>query len=329
MLKLFCLITGDDYSMVKSDTITSKKKVITFGTLIFIPTFIWFVIGYSLGSKIFELSVELSIIIGISSALLIFVIERSIVMMASTKGIVRLRIVLGFLIALLGSVFIDEIFFEQDINQKLEELKDSYSMERRSNIDTESEDEIKRLQIESREKYIDWQDAMEDAKREADGTGGSGTKGVHAIAQMKLDIAKEKKETYLNSKAELTKLQTIITDKKNGVEAEVNESMKGSALLNRTKALFSLVFNDWVVGGFYFFITAFLFILEFLVIIFKSKSKKSNYERRVELVEEIGERRMNRIRENDPKHFDSSKFYPSHQIAAEILRNQKDASFFN
>lgn len=329
MLKIFCLITGEDYNMVKSDTITSKKKIITFSTLIFIPTLIWLVIGFSFASRILELSTAYSWITAFAMALLIFAIERSIIMMRANKAIVRFRIILGAVIALLGSVFIDEIMFEDDIDQKLEEMRISNSIVKRGNIDIEYGDELKRAQLEYDERHVDWQKAMEDAKREADGTGGSGSKGVHAIAKMKLEIATEKKESYLASKVELDNLQNTISQKKNEVESKVEASMKGSALLNRIKALFSLVFSDWVIGIFYAVITLFLFILEFMVVYFKSKSKKTNYERRVELIEEIGERRMNRIRENDPKHFDASKFYPSHKTAAEILKNQKSASFFN
>ena len=54
MLKLFCLITGDNYQMVMNETPNSRKKVSVMATVLFIPVILWFINGYFLVDEILE-----------------------------------------------------------------------------------------------------------------------------------------------------------------------------------------------------------------------------------------------------------------------------------
>ena len=79
----------------------------------------------------------------------------------------------------------------------------------------------------------------------------------------------------------------------------------------------------------YFLFTAFLFAMEFLVVFLKSAWPKTNYERRLELIEEIGQKRMERVSKNDHLHFEPGKIYPSYKNASEMILSKGNASLFN
>jgi hypothetical protein len=79
---------------------------------------------------------------------------------------------------------------------------------------------------------------------------------------------------------------------------------------------------------FYILVTAILFTLEFLVVVFKVTMGKTNYERRLELIEEIGQRRMEKVRQNDLNHFEAGRYRPEYRKAMETINNSR-ASLYN
>jgi hypothetical protein len=80
--------------------------------------------------------------------------------------------------------------------------------------------------------------------------------------------------------------------------------------------------------GFYILVTAILFVLEFLVVVLKVTMGKTNYERRLELIEEIGQKRMEKVRQHDLRYFEAGKVNPDYLQAFANLEKSK-ASIFN
>jgi hypothetical protein len=92
--------------------------------------------------------------------------------------------------------------------------------------------------------------------------------------------------------------------------------------------MFDLVKTDGYMMGFYILVTAILFTLEFLVVVFKVTMGKTNYERRLELIEEIGQKRMEKVRQHDLRYFEAAKVNPDYRQAIANLEKSK-ASIFN
>jgi len=329
MLHFFSFVTGNDYNMLKNETPASRIKVSAMGTALFIPVIIWFINGYFLITEIMNGPIYQAIITGAIFAVLIFIVDRSLLMATNSKFLALFRILLGLVISILGAIILDEIVFKDDIEQQMMEIKNESTMDYLGNIDDLYASNLARIQAEVDNRYTAWQSAMEDAKKEADGTGGSGTKGVHAIANLKLDIADSNREAYENAKAELATLQEKIQIDKDNKISEVEEGFKDSALLMRIKALYMLVVKDSFMKAIYILFTAFIVLLELMVIILKLSWSKTNYEKRLDFIEEIGEKRMNKIRQNDPRLYESSKHYARYQETADFIRNQNIPSFFN
>jgi len=328
MLKFYCAITGDDYQMLNSDTPASRKKVTILATVIFIPVLIWFMNGYLLVTHVLHGSTGAGLIAASIMALLIFLIEKNIIMANGSNAITWFRVILGFIVAMLGAICLDEVVFKQDIDQQLYVINQKIIDENLTKTDAKFLPEMTKKEKEVDEKYRIWIQAQEIAQKEADGTSGSGIKGVHAITRMKLSMADSKKEEYYAAKKELESLKTKLAESRLEIQKQLEASLSDSALLNRIKALFNLVFHDWFMGIIYFLFTAFIFCMEFLVVFLKSNLKETNYERRIELIEEIGRKRMEKILVHDPKNYDPGKVHQSYARAKDSLLNGS-SSFYN
>jgi len=323
------MITGDDFQMLNSDTPSSKKKVSALAISIFIPTMLWFVNGFLLSNEVMGKSIGSSIMVGLVAAFMIFLIEKLIIMSNGSIALTIFRGILAFLVAILGSVFLDEVIFVKDINQQLSINKELLLDQKQSKTKQKYSGDIVKSEQEVAEKYNTWQSRQVEAQKEADGSGGSGRKGVHTITRLKLDNATINHSDYEEAKSELDALNSRINQEQKKNMSEIESSFENNALLNRIKAMFDLVVSDVYMLIIYVIITLVLFALEFLVIFFKITMKKTNYEYRLELIEEIGRKRMDKVRQHDIAHFEPGKNDSSYKDAKDQILKISSNSIFN
>lgn len=329
MLIFNCLITGDDYNLLKADTPESRKKVSALASVIFIPVIIWFANGYLMVSNVLQGSFVNSIIVAIILGTLIFLIEKNIIMAHSTRSIKIFRYSLGIVIALLGAVCLDEVIFKQDIDQQLFAINKEIIALNLQQVEDTYKDDLTKAQADADSRHTTWQTSLSEAKSEADGTSGSGIRGVHAITKVKLAAAELNKLDYQKSQNDLNLLKLKIEKEKIDRQSEVEKSLKEGALLNRIKALFRLVLSDGFMAAIYILFTLFLFAMEFLVVFLKNAWPLTNYERRLGLIEEIGRKRMEKVKQHDLSHFETGKAYNAYNIAkTEILKNRSSSLFY-
>ncbi len=327
MLKLFCRITGDDYNLLVKDTPESRKKVAALGSILFVPVIIWFAIGFLLATQTLDKTFLQGFIIAIVLAFLIFLLERNILMANGNKSIYWFRIILGTVIALLGAVFLDEIIFHDDIEHQLSKMRDERIISETDEVERNYAPQLVAVEREVEQKYLAWQELAAEANREADGTGGSGIKGVNAITRIKLDAADINREEYENARMRLEILRQNIESRKN--EIRINSDSMSEGLLLRIKALFDLVFSDIYMGMIYLIFSAFLFAMEFLVVLMKNGWKKTNYERKLELIEEIGRKRMEKLLRNDETIYEPLNFQPGYNQVSERLNGSSNVTMFS
>lgn len=327
MLKLACRITGDNYQMLKSETTPSQKKVLALAITVFIPTMMWFITGFLMVYSVFEKPFVTAFLSGLVASMMIFIIEKLVVMSNGSKWLLAFRIILAFLVAAIGSVFLDEVIFEKDINQQMAINQDKMVAEKKKEVLLAYNDEDAAMNQLTQVKYEAWQQSLKLAETEADGSSGSGIKGVHAITKLKLANAGSNQKDYLQAKTDYENLRLHILAEQDKATSNVIANFENKALLQRIKAMFDLVKSDKYMMVFYTLVTAILFTLEFLVVVFKITMGKTNYERRLELIEEIGQKRMERVRHNDLNHFDSGRISPEYQKAYANLGKSKPSLF--
>lgn len=329
MLKFYCWITGDDYEMLRKDTPQSRKKVSALATVLFIPVIIWVMSGYLLVTDVLGGSTISGISVAGVLGILVFLLEKNIIMAQGGRAIFLFRIVLATVIALLGAVILDEVIFKEDIERQLAFIEQEQLLEEETNIRQLNIGIIQDKKNEVEVKHTVWQQAVDIARREADGSGGSGVRGVDAITRIKLEAAAEAKSDYLKTSGELAvleaKLDREILEARNSLLSTSNHY----GLLNRIKALFSLVFSDWYMGIIYALFTLFVFFMEFLVVFMKNAWATTNYERKLQLIEEIGKSRMEKVRANDSRFFEPGKLHGAHKEARDYLLTTQSTSRYN
>jgi hypothetical protein len=304
MLKISCFLTGEDYHILKSSTPMSRKKVHSLATVLLLPVIMWFATGYMLVNMVLDLAASTSLVVASVIAVVIFLIERNIIM-ASGKGVMAMRVLMGFITALLGSIALDEVIFEHDIDQQMLINKSEMISKRLIMADSLHSHAIRAQSLIVDEKLAAWYQALDEARKEADGTGGSGRIGVSGITRMKQEIAAQLEASYRQSDEELKMMTSRLDSEKALIAAGIEDSFNNHALLLRIKALFDLVITDEFMLAIYLLLTVFLFFIEFAVVLMKASWKKTCYEHKLEAIEIIGRKNINKIVGYSEKNFDA------------------------
>lgn len=253
-------LAGEQPELIDEVSPESRKKVITQGGLLLIAPFIWFFIGYTFSSLFFTDHIIYSIITGFIMSLLVFMIERSILMSNGNVLFVIARFVLAVLMSFLGGeLFNLKIFNDDVLNKKYSDMVE------------EVQQEIDYFQSRSK-------NSTKEFFEEIDGSGGSGQVGYSTIARKKESQMNEDKTSLSNSKERLSKLHD---DYKSGT------LVYRRGILTDHKDLMSLVFTDVHVMVIYIFWLSILLILELIVLLHKTCSKTSAYEEQIKAFELI------------------------------------------
>ena len=115
MLKTASFLTGDNYKMLAADTPASKKKVVAMAIAMLVPVLIWIFNGFMLSFQVLQSGWGWAIITAIACGTIVFFIEKLIIMANGNKWLTFFRVCIGLIVALLGSIAIDEVIFKDDI----------------------------------------------------------------------------------------------------------------------------------------------------------------------------------------------------------------------
>ncbi len=329
MLKTACFLTGDNYTLVATDTPASKKKVVALGLAMMVPVLIWVFNGFMLAFQVLKAGLVWSIITALVCGTIIFFIEKLIVMANGNRCLTGFRICIGFIVALLGSIAIDEVVFKNDIDISVAALKVKSIIQSKDDaakdfMELNGYKNLNRLISEAQTKYDNAEKAVID---EANGTYGTGKRGAG-----KITLLKDKKAGARKTDLDKLNLQKTNLDmaKDNAIltagQARA-DSFNEHALLIRIKALFRLVGTDGYMLATYILFTLLFFFFEFLVVILKLNWKKTNYERKLDMIEEIGQKRMEYLMRKDSPMTDPGYYLPQLEQARNLLK--QNSKIFN
>jgi hypothetical protein len=328
MLKTACLITGDNYTIVANDTPASKKKIIALGTAVLLPVTIWLFNGFVLSYQVLKTGIACAIVISIVCATIVFLIEKLIVMANGNGWLTLIRVLIGLIIALLGSIALDEVIFKREIDTGMPFLTEEYKTQliRKTEMEFKDQHNYRNLETSIANAQVKYDSAFESAIHEADGTTGTKAKGVGQITKFKSEKAKERKADLNELLREKQALDVIKDSLLNATSQKVEKSFDENGLLVRVKALFDLISGDKYMVGIYTLLSTLMFFFEFFVVILKLTLKKTNYERRIELIEEIGQRRIEQLKQKDI-HFADPGFSFKELKDTKMLLDQRSKVF--
>jgi len=119
ILRVGCFLTGRNYSIVKNCSEVSTKSVKKYLAAILIVSILWGFIGYVFTQRYIQGSVWASLAV---AAILVFVvihIERQIILSIGKNWWSRVfRVSIGVVMAIIGSVIIDQMLFKEDVEKK-------------------------------------------------------------------------------------------------------------------------------------------------------------------------------------------------------------------
>lgn len=143
-IKIGCFLTGYNYYILKNCSEVSKKSVKKYTAAMIIMCLLWGIIGYSFASRYLHAGPFISIACSLVFIIVIIQIERQIIMQTHKNNYLQVfRGVIAFMMAIIGSIIIDQVIFKDDIelekeqfiNNKVENIYPSRADIRQKQID--------------------------------------------------------------------------------------------------------------------------------------------------------------------------------------------------
>lgn len=195
ILKTACDVLGENYSALKCCSSNAQKKIKNIFLILMLPALIWFVTGYLTASNVFEFGIIASSFTGLIFSAIVLIIDITFLSVRG-RALLIYRFAIVFISCILNTLLFDSIIFKDDFKaleekMHIEELKSTYHTSVQS--DSIQFEYLKELLMKS---STNTDLARKDYISEADGTGGSGVKGMSKIALGKKGIYDELKENY-------------------------------------------------------------------------------------------------------------------------------------
>ena len=329
MLKLYSTIIGENPKYTATFQPASKRKIALYANCLIVPVILWFINGYLLVSNVLEGSLLSSILTAFIAAFIIFLIERAIIMSNGSKSIFWFRILLGFIVASLGSISLDEVIFKHDIDNQVAYYKQAEVDNAVHKVEQNYQNQIGLQQTIVAKKYNDWQSRLDDVNSEMKGgLKSSGYRGKGAIANENIRMASLLQNDYISENKKLALLISSVDSAKKHATRKAEADFNGNALLIRIRAMFDLIAKDKFMLGVYILFTLFLFCLEFLVVLIKIGSKNSIDEDLEKAREKLLRTKTQKTLDRSSIFFNPEELVSSVQIANSAIQ-KRPSSIFN
>jgi len=124
-LKTGCFITGHNYTIVKNSSEASAKAVKKYLSAILIIATLWGFIGFAFTKRYLHGSTLVAVIGAIVMVIIIIQIERQIILsVGKNKLAFAFRVLIGIVMAIIGSVILDQVMFKEDVEKhKIESVQ--------------------------------------------------------------------------------------------------------------------------------------------------------------------------------------------------------------
>lgn len=250
--KILINFVGEDQKVFSQQSPISKKKILSQSSLLLIPSILWFLIGCCISSIYFQSSTGISLTVGLFCALIVFIIDRSILISQVNWKIGIIRFFLAILMALLGGELLNLYLFKNDISQfqleqEVSEIKNNYLL-----LESNYNDEL-------------------NGKSNSSGESGFGP------------VAKQKKKLMEIKRVKLNEKEFQLESMKTTGEVVYVER----GLLNDTSTLLNLFKKKPFSLVLYVMFSIILLLLELLVVLNKFWSSETAYEKAQKVYEDI------------------------------------------
>jgi hypothetical protein len=118
-IKFGCFITGYNYRIIKNSSEGSAKAVKKYLSAILIISMLWGFIGYAFTQRYLHGNKTTCVIGAIVMVIMVIQVERQIILTIGKNRWARtFRVIIGLVMAIIGSVILDQIIFKDDIEKQ-------------------------------------------------------------------------------------------------------------------------------------------------------------------------------------------------------------------
>ena len=299
-LKIGCFITGYNYVLIKNSSEASAKTVKKFLSAILIVAILWGFIGYTFAQRYLHSGITGSAIVSLVMIIIVIQIERQIILSVGKNVLVPVfRVLLGIVMAIIGSVIIDQIIFREDVEKG-----------KISNVQTEVNNilPVKTRELDLQIKQIDSSIYLKEAERTAiidelekkpfiksttseikhfqmQRSGNNGTKVDTLVKRTDYalnDVANPKAALLPDIASQISRLRTQKSEKENSkinirqeLETELNAK---TGFLDELKILFSILLSSWIAMVVWLMFFLFFICVEVFVLINKFGEERNDYD---------------------------------------------------
>jgi hypothetical protein len=318
-LKTGCYITGYNYGIIKNSSELSAKAVRKYLSAILIVSILWGFIGYCFAHRYLHSGIAGSIAAAIVMIIIVIQIERQIILSIGKNKLVPLfRIVIGVVMAVIGSVIIDQIIFREDIEKV-----------RIGNIQTEVNNilPVKTKELDLQIMQIDSAITIKEAERAAiideisirpfikstsseirhfqmqqNGNDGHLKDTIVSRTDVALnDIANPKAGLLPGIADQINQLRKQKAEKENSkinirqeLETELNSK---TGFLDELKVLFSILLSSWIALVIWIMFFIFLLSIEVFVLVNKFGDERNDYDSVILHQKDIRIKMLNKLAE--------------------------------
>lgn len=260
-----CHIIGEDPIKFSNLHVSTKNRIKAFSFAIMIPVILWALTAYVIAAQIFNFELYGALGIGSIFALFIYMIERIILLTPKGWKIYIIRMLIGLIIAILGSATFDLVIFEKEITTQLIQTE-------KTRLNAEFLKEHAVYDNEVSQKKGDWLAAQNRANCEANGTCGSKKRSVGPIYRQLSNQADLLRQDYLSMQI---KLDEITSQQEQIISNMPVISAKQAGILTRIEALHQFITHNTFALIAYALFFCLISLFELMVVITKIAFKET------------------------------------------------------
>lgn len=319
-LKLGCFLTGHNYTIVKNSSEASAKSVKKYLSAILIVSILWGFIGYVFSQRYLKTGALGSAIVAAVMVIVVVQIERQIILATGKVWLARsFRIVIAVVMAIIGSVIIDQIIFREDVEKlKVSNIQDEVNRILPSKT-AQLDMEIGTLDSLIRNKETERAELIEEVTKRPFIKGSTserknykmqirsndGTMRDTVVARTDLtlaDIANPKTEYIASIDQQIAGLRVQLAEKQNAritIRQDLETELKGkTGFLDELVLLFSILFTHNIALFVWICLFIFFLAIELFVLMNKFGDAVTDYDMtirhqmdtRVRVLEKLGEK---------------------------------------
>ena len=299
-LKTGCYITGYNYDIIRNSSEASAKSVKKYLSAILIVSILWGFIGYSFAQRYLHTNIMGSALVSLIMIIIVIQIERQIILSVGKNYLVPVfRTLIGIVMAVIGSVIIDQIIFREDVEKaqisnlqaevnnilpvKTKEL-DLQIWQIDSAINLKEAERASIIDEITKKPFIkSTSSEIKHFQMQRKGDNGEKVDTLVRRTDYALnDVANPKAALLPNIADQVSLLREKKTEKENSkinIRQELETEMSSkTGFLDELKVLFSILLSSWIAMVVWIMFFLFLMSIEVLVLVNKFGEERTDYD---------------------------------------------------